>query len=394
MQPLSGLKVIDFSRVLAGPFCSMNLADLGADVIKVETIIGGDETRAWGPPFAGTESAYYLGVNRNKRSLAVNLKSVAGQAITQRLVAHADVVLHNFLPHSVAKLGLSYEQLASQNPALIVCSITGYGSHSDDPGYDFILQAMGGLMSITGERDGSPMKVGVAITDLFTGLYAANAIQAALLYRARSGKGQFIDMALYDAQIAILANVASNVLIGDDDAPRLGNYHPNIVPYQSFQTADGYIVLTVGNDRQFRDFCTHMDIPEVGINSNYATNELRVMHRQELTTLLEAHLLKYASQEIIDRMQVAHVPCGPIRSVKEALTAKATQERQMILSMTHAQLGDIAMLSSPMKLSESPVTYRQPPPLHGQHNREILVELGFGQQEITKFINEGVISIC
>ncbi len=394
MQPLTGLKVIDFSRVLAGPFCSMNLADLGADVIKIESIAGGDETRAWGPPFAGTESAYYLAVNRNKRSIALNLKSQKGQAVSRKLIAHADVVLHNFLPHSVTTLGLSYEQLTAINPGLIVCSITGYGHRVDEPGYDYILQAIGGLMSITGESDGSPMKVGVAITDLFTGLYAANAIQAALHYRSKTGQGQFLDMALYDAQIAMLANVASNVLIGGNDAPRLGNYHPNIVPYQSFQTSDGYVVITVGNDRQFCDFCKHMDLPELCQHPHYATNSERVLHRQALIALLEDHMVKYTSRDIMKRMQAAHVPCGPIHSVKQALESDEASAREMVWSVQHPQLGALKLLGSPLKLSETPVTLRELPPLHGQHSREILSEMGYDDKEIQIMIEQGVVSVC
>ncbi|MDQ0189916.1 CoA transferase [Alicyclobacillus cycloheptanicus] len=390
MLPLSGVRVIDFTRVLAGPFCTMNLADLGADVIKVESL-DGDETRGWGPPFAGDESAYFLCVNRNKRSIALNLADVEGRAVAARLIEGADVVLQNFLPSSAEKLGVSYEQVRAIRPDIIYASISGHGQGSARPGYDYIMQAIGGLMSITGDPAGPPMKVGVAITDLFTGLYATVAIQAALMHRAHTGEGQAIDMALYDAQIAMLANVASNVLISGKDAPRLGNGHPNIVPYQLFHTRDGAVVITVGNDRQFRHFCDELGIPPLYEDERYATNPMRVKHRDTLCPLIEAHLGAMSTAEVIRRLEKAGVPCGPVRSVQEALCAKETVQRDMVWDVVHRTAGQIQLVGSPLKLSETPPELRLPPPFHGEHTTTLLAELGYDEHQIQFMMEKGVV---
>ena len=393
MHPLTGVRILDFTRVLAGPFCTMNLADMGAEVIKVESI-SGDDTRAWGPPFAEGESAYFLSVNRNKRSIAVNLKSSEGRLVAEELITKADVIIHNFLPSSAEKLGLLYEQVKVINPNVIYCSISGYGNTHNVPGYDYIMQAIGGIMSITGEAEGAPAKVGVAITDLFTGLYAAVAIQSALLFRQRTGIGQEIDMALYDAQLAMLANVASNVLIGKGDAQRLGNEHPNIVPYQLFQTNDGELVITVGNDHQFRAFCEALEIVDIADHSDYSTNAKRVKNRKKLIPLLESYLVKFSTQEVLERMNVANIPCGQVRSVATALAATETVMRDMLWKVSHPLTGELTLVGSPLKLSETPPLNVMAPPRLGQHTQEILVELGYEDVEIKVLEKKGVILTC
>ena len=393
MHPLTGVRILDFTRVLAGPFCTMNLADMGAEVIKVESM-SGDDTRAWGPPFAEGESAYFLSVNRNKRSIAVNLKSSEGRLVAEELITKADVIIHNFLPSSAEKLGLLYEQVKVINPNVIYCSISGYGNTHNVPGYDYIMQAIGGIMSITGEAEGAPAKVGVAITDLFTGLYAAVAIQSALLFRQRTGIGQEIDMALYDAQLAMLANVASNVLIGKGDAQRLGNEHPNIVPYQLFQTNDGELVITVGNDHQFRAFCEALEIVDIADHSDYSTNAKRVKNRKKLIPLLESYLVKFSTQEVLERMNVANIPCGQVRSVATALAATETVMRDMLWKVSHPLAGELTLVGSPLKLSETPPLNVMAPPRLGQHTQEILVELGYEDVEIKVLEKKGVILTC
>lgn len=372
----------------------MNLGDLGAEVMKVEPAARGDETRSWGPPFAGGESAYFLCVNRNKRSLAVDLTSVEGQQIIRGLIAQADILIHNFLPPVAEKLGVSYEQVRAMNPEVIYCSISGYGSTDERPGYDYIMQAVGGLMSITGEPDGQPMKVGVAVTDLFTGLYATTAIEAALLFKARTGRGQKIDMALYDAQIAMLANVASNVLISGKDAVRLGNGHPNIVPYQLFATKDGAVIITVGNDHQFTSLCAQFNLENIANDPRFQTNELRVLHRKELIPLLADVFKELTMDEVLAATTAAHVPAGPVRSVKAALESDDTQRRDMLWNVQHPILGNLQLVASPLKLSQSPVEYRRLPPRHGEHTHEILSEQGFSEEQIQSWIAKGVLKTC
>ncbi|MCF8566468.1 CoA transferase [Alicyclobacillus tolerans] len=394
MGPLSGVRVLDFTRVLAGPFCTMNLADLGAEVIKIESVHGGDETRGWGPPFISGESAYYLCVNRNKRSIAIDLKSPEGSDIVRKLMADADVVIHNFLPRSANKLGLSYDQVKQVKSDVVYCSISGFGVSENRPGYDYIMQAMGGLMSITGEEGGTPYKVGVAITDLFTGLYAVVGIQAALMERQKTGQGQSIDMALYDAQIAMLANVASNVLVGQNDAKRFGNGHPNIVPYQLFDTSDGQVVITVGNDHQFQSFCSAFGLDELPIDPRFATNPSRVAHRTQLVEILQLTLSSFDTQEVLAKVNKAGVPCGPVRSVKQALFSDETALRNMLWNVPHPDLGDLTLVGSPVKLSATPPALRMPPPRLGEHTREVLSELSYHQDKIDDLKEKGVILTC
>jgi crotonobetainyl-CoA:carnitine CoA-transferase CaiB-like acyl-CoA transferase len=394
MGPWSGIHVLDFTRVLAGPFCTMNLADMGADVIKVESVQGGDDTRAWGPPFLGTESAYYLCVNRNKRSIALDLKAETGKQVVHKLIAWADVVVHNFLPKSAARLGLTYEDINKVKADTIYCSITGYGNTENRPGYDYIMQAIGGLMSITGEQGRASMKVGVAITDLFTGLYATTAIQSALVHRLKTGEGQEIDMALYDAQIAMLANVASNVLVSGEDAGRFGNEHPNIVPYQLFETRDGEVVITVGNDRQFQSFCTHFGLQTLAKDSAFQTNANRVENRNALIANIQGRLKELSAAEVIEKAEQAGVPCGKVHSVREALNSTETKNREMIWETNHPIFGSVSMVGSPLKLSRTKPELRLPPPRLGEHTRDILCEQGFTEQEITEFIEKGVVREC
>lgn len=387
--PLSGLRVADFSRVLAGPFATMTLADLGADVVKVESLTG-DDTRSWGPPFVGTESAYYLCANRNKRSLAVDLSRPEGREIGRRLVGRCDVVVHNMLPASAGRLGLTYEQTRAAREDVVHCGISGYGAGSARPGYDYVLQAVGGLMSITGEPDGEPMKAGVALVDLFTGLCAVIAVQAALAERTRSGLGQQIDMALYDAQLTMLANVASNVLLAGGDAGRLGNAHPNVVPYQLFRTADAALVVAVGNDRQFLAMCEVLGRPELAGDPSYATNAARVRTRDQLVPVLEELVKGYRAADLAARLEARGVPVGAVRTVAEVLAAPETADRSMIWSVPHPELGELSMVASPLKLSVTPPVARRHPPLLGEHTVEVLTELDYPAAAIDALNAAGV----
>ncbi len=388
--PLAGVRVADFTRVLAGPFATMTLGDLGADVVKVESLQG-DDTRGWGPPFAGGESAYYLCANRNKRSLAVDLDAPAGREICRSLVQSADVVVHNLRAASARKLGLDHASVRELRPDVVHCAISGYGQASERPGYDYILQAVGGLMSITGEPGGAPMKVGVALTDLFTGLYAVIAIQAALAHRARTGQGQAVDLALYDAQLAMLANAASNVLVGGSDAGRMGNAHPNIVPYQLFDSADGTVVVTVGNDRQFVVLADVLGRPDLAEREDYRTNAARVAHRDALVPLLQELVRQRTTAELVQRLEQRGVPVGPVRSVAEALASDLTAERGMVWRVPHPRLGEVPLVGSPLKLGLTPPAARRHPPLLGEHTVEVLGELGFTPAQSRALVDDGVV---
>jgi len=386
-QPLHGVRVLDLSRVLAGPYCTMVLGDLGADVIKVEPPEG-DETRAWGPPFAEGESAYYLCVNRNKRGMVVDLKTDEGQAALRALARKCDVLVENFRPDTLARYGLDYETLRAQDPRLVYCSISGFGqtgSLRDRPGYDFMIQAMGGLMSVTGEPDGEPMKVGVAVADLFAGQYAVIAILVALQARERSGEGQHIDIALFDAQLGWLANVASNYLISGNLPQRYGNAHPNIVPYQSFVAADGWFALAVGNDRQFARLCELIGKAEWGSDERFATNAARVIYRDELIALLEPIFALLRVDEWLSALEAADIPCGPINTLDKVFSEPQVSAREMLITMEHPTIGDLPLVGSPLKFSQTPVEYRLPPPRLGEHTDEILREL-LGKSE--KFTTE------
>ncbi len=376
-QPLHGVRVLDLSRVLAGPYCTMVLGDLGADVIKVEPP-DGDETRAWGPPFAAGESAYYLCVNRNKRGMVVNLKTDEGRTLLWDLAMKSDVLVENFRPGTLARYGLDYEALRADCPRLIYCSISGFGQTGplrDRPGYDFMIQAMGGLMSITGDPDGEPMKVGVAAADLFAGQYAVIAILAALGARERTGEGQYIDIALFDSQLGWLANVASNYLISGNLPQRFGNGHPNIVPYQSFAAADGWFALAVGNDKQFVRLCKLIGQPEWGNDERFATNAARVIHREELVTLLKPIFKARQVDQWLSALEQAEIPCGQINTLDKVFAEPQVAAREMLVTMEHPTIGVLPLVGSPLKFSQTPVEYRLPPPRLGEHTEEILREV-------------------
>ena len=382
MQPLQGVRVLDLSRVLAGPYCTMVLGDLGADVIKVEPPEG-DETRGWGPPFAEGESAYYLCVNRNKRGIVINLKTDEGKKILRDLALQSDVLVENFRPGTLKKFGLDFETLHELNPKLIYCSITGFGqtgSMKDKPGYDFMIQALGGLMSITGEPDGEPMKTGVAVVDLFAGQNAIIAILAALQARTLTGRGQQLDIALFDSQLGWLANVASNYLISGKLPKRHGNAHANIVPYQSFQASDGWFAIAVGNDRQFARLCDLIGKPEFAADEKFSTNSARVQNRAELIPLL-IDIFKTASvSDWLARLDEAEIPCGPIQNFEQVFSMPVVGEREMLVKMEHPTIGKLPLVGSPLKMSDTPVEFRLPPPLMGEHTEEVLRELGWGDE--------------
>jgi crotonobetainyl-CoA:carnitine CoA-transferase CaiB-like acyl-CoA transferase len=374
--PLCGIKVLDLSRVLAGPWASQLLGDLGADVVKVERPQGGDDTRNWGPPWladahgnATQESAYFLCANRNKRSIAIDFTQDEGQAMVRALAVRADVLLENFKVGGLAQYGLDYAALAAINPGLVYCSITGFGQtgpYAERAGYDFLIQGMGGLMSVTGRPDGEPgagpQKVGVALTDILTGLYAANAIQAALIERARSGVGQHIDLALLDVSIACLANQASNYLVGGVVPARMGNAHPNIVPYQDFPTADGDMILAIGNDQQFRKFCTVAGHPEWGDDARFATNPARVAHRALLVERIRAVTATRSTQDWIAALENAAVPCGPINRIDQVFDDPQVIARGMRIEMPHASGGSVAMAANPIRFSACDIEPKRAPP--------------------------------
>jgi crotonobetainyl-CoA:carnitine CoA-transferase CaiB-like acyl-CoA transferase len=383
---LAGLRVLDLSRVLAGPWCSQMLADLGADVVKIERPLGGDETRAWGPPWlqhddgtASGESAYFLGTNRNKRSLTIDLSHPEGQRLVRDLAMHADVVLENFKTGGLKQYGLDYASLAALNPRLIYCSITGFGQtgpYAERLGYDFLVQGMGGLMSITGTPDGQPgegpMKVGVALTDVMTGLHATIAVLAALQRRHASGEGQHIDLALLDVQVAALANQAANFLIGGQVPKRMGNAHPSIVPYQDFPTADGYMIIAVGNDSQFTSLCGALGFPQWSSDERFATNPSRVRHRDELIALIRAVTSTRTTAAWIARMEEAKVPCGPVNTLDQVFADPQVRARGLRIEISHPAASAVPLVANPIRLSESPVSYRLPPPTLGQHTDEVL----------------------
>jgi len=377
MQPLQGIRILDLSRVLAGPYCTMVLGDLGADVIKVEPPEG-DETRAWGPPFAGGESAYYLCVNRNKRGIVVNLKTDEGKKILRDLALQSDVLVENFRPGTLEKFGLDFETLHELNPKLIYCSITGFGqtgSMRDRPGYDFMIQALGGIMSITGEPEGEPMKVGVAVVDLFAGQNAVIAILAALQARTLTGQGQRLDISLFDSQLGWLANVSSNFLISGKLPKRYGNAHANIVPYQSFEAADGWFAIAVGNDRQFTRMCEMLARPDLAADERFATNTARVHNREILIPLL-AEIFKTAPVAVwLKKLDEAEIPCGAIQNFEQVFSMPNVMEREMLVKMNHPTIGELPLVGSPLKMSDTPVQYRMPPPLMGQHTDAVLKEL-------------------
>lgn len=381
---LDGIRIIDLTRILAGPYCTMLLGDLGADVIKIERPGRGDDTRQWGPPFTQTsdgrqgESAYFLAANRNKRSLTLNLKSEKGVSILKDLIRQGDVLVENFRTGTLAQWGLDYEQLQTLRPGLIYCTVTGYGytgPYKNRPGYDFMVQAMGGFMSVTGPKEGEPTRAGIAIADLATGIFASNAILAALFARERTGRGQRIDMALLDSQVALMSYVASNFLVSADLPQRQGNGHPNIVPYQPFKARDHYFAFACGNDRQWARFCTAVDKPKWINHERLATNADRVINRDYVTELLAA---LFATRNAADWMALCDeigLPSAPINDMAQLFANEQVQARQMQVNWPHPTAGTVPLLQSPLKIPTAPAAIRYPPPLLGQHTDEILEAL-------------------
>ncbi len=383
---LEGLRVLDLSRVLAGPLCAQILGDMGADVIKVEPPGAGDDTRSWGPPFAGGESAYFVGLNRNKRSVTLNMAAKAGQEILAELLRRSDVLVENFKLGTLEKWGFGNDWLEKNAPRLIRCSITGYGSKGPEaglPGYDFILQAESGLMSICGEPDGTPTKYGVAIVDVVTGLYACNTILGALAARNRTGRGQHVEVCLYDSGIAMLINVASNYLVSGKDARRFGNGHPNVVPYTTYATADTMVALAVGNDAQFARFSETVGHPEWAADPRFAKNPDRIANRDALDSLITAALKADRTAAWITKLRAVGVPCGPINTVAQALNHPHTLARDMVRTVKHDTAGDLRLVGIPFQMNGTPATIRRPPPRLSEHTDEVLGgELGLSEQRL------------
>ncbi|PST19258.1 CoA transferase [Rhizobium sp. JAB6] len=382
--PLSGIRVIELARVLAGPWAGQMLADLGADVIKVENPDGGDDTRQWGPPFVegqdgeNLSAAYYHSANRGKRSITADLKTEQGQELVRRLVKTADVVIENFKLGGLVKYGLDYESLKKINPRIVYCSITGFGQtgpYAGLAGYDYIVQGMSGFMSITGEPDGQPMKAGVAIADIFTGIYAVSAIEAALIHALKTGEGQLIDMALLDVQSAVLANQNMNYLISGKPPSRLGNAHPNISPYEVVPTADGYLILAVGNDGQFRRLCAILGIEAHANDERYATNKARVAHRNEIRAFVSAQTLKWNKAELLQACETNAVPAGAINTIEDMFSDPQIVARGLRIDLEDSAGTVIPSVRTPIVLSETPLTYTRPSPRLGEHQEEVLAEL-------------------
>lgn len=406
MGALTGIRVLDLSRVLAGPWCGQILADLGAEVIKVERPRSGDDTRSWGPPWMKdthgeltAEAAYYQSANRGKRSIAIDLASSQGQELVRALATDCDVLIENYKAGSLAKYGLDYPTLAQINPRLVYCSITGFGQtgpRAAEPGYDFVIQGMGGLMSVTGERDdmpgGGPQKTGVAVTDLTTGLYATIAIQAALLNREKTGLGQHCDMALLDVQVATLANQSMNYLTSGKIPERYGNAHPNIVPYQVFRAADREFIIACGNDSQFIAMCNAIGLAELPGDPRFTRNADRVKHRSEIVEILSAHFLTGTADEWVSKIHAVKVPVGAINNIAQALDEPQVKARDMLVNIPHALNPDFTMVGSPIKLSGSPVEYHRPAPMLGQDTDEVLREkLNLTAEQLASLKRQGVI---
>jgi formyl-CoA transferase len=403
---LEGIRVLDMSRILAGPWVGQLLADLGAEVIKIERPGSGDDTRTWGPPFLKDregndtrESAYYVSANRGKKSVTLDISKAEGQAIARELASVSDVLLENYKVGDLKRYGLAYDDLCGLNPKLVYCSITGFGQtgpYRDRAGYDFMIQGMGGLMSVTGERDdapgGGPQKVGVAIADLMTGMYSTVAILAALHERQASGLGQYIDMALLDTQVAWLANQNANYLIGGEPPERMGNAHPNVVPYQTFPTRDGDMILAIGNDNQFRKFCTAAGIPDVGADPRFASNNTRIAHRQACIDALAPAIRQKTTAEWIALLEPLGVPCGPINRLDDVYADPQVQHRGLRIDVAHPLAGSIPLVANPIKYSRTPLRYDMPPPLLGEHTEEVLRGLlGKNDDEIAALHHKGII---
>jgi crotonobetainyl-CoA:carnitine CoA-transferase CaiB-like acyl-CoA transferase len=409
MGALNGIRIIDFSRILAGPWATQLLADLGAEIIKIERPGQGDDTRSWGPPFLETENgaplsdaAYFTCTNRNKKSVAIDITTQLGQELVRKLVAQADIVVENFKVGGLAKYGLDYPSLKSVKPDLIYCSITGFGQdgpRAKEAGYDLLIQGMGGLMSVTGKPDaepgGGPVKVGVALVDVITGLYASNAILAALRHRDAGGKGQHIDLALLDSLIAALANQSQGYLVSGNVPPRLGNAHPSIAPYESFPTADGHIILAIGNDSQFRRFCAVAGIAQYADDPNYSTNKARVQNRDHLIPYLQDIFAKKSSESWISELSAEGVPCGPINDLDSVFADPQVKHRALAQSLPHKAAGKVPTVANPIRFSETPAEYRSGPPVLGEHTSEVLKELAsLDDKKIAELQSDKIIQIA
>ena len=402
--PLEGLKVFDLTRVLAGPWCTQILGDLGAEIVKVERPGAGDDTRGFAPPFIPDdkgeetgESAYFAGTNRNKRSITIDISSPEGQALARRLIAECDILVENFKVGALAKYNLAWDQLKDQFPRLIYCSITGFGAtgpYAERPGYDGLVQAMGGIMSLTGEPDGAPMKIGVPIADLMAGMYATVSVLAAVRHQEATGEGQHIDIGMLDTHVAWLANQGMNYLATGEDPPRLGNQHPNIVPYQVMPTADGYIVLSVGNDPTFERFCKLAGCEKLLEDERFQTNASRVTNRAHVTETLNEITRKQTSAWWLENLEKHSIGCGPINSLAQVFADPQVEAREMVLEMDHPATGEapVKLIASPIRMTGTPVGYRHPPPILGQHTEEVLQEmLGLSADEVAKLRANGTV---
>jgi crotonobetainyl-CoA:carnitine CoA-transferase CaiB-like acyl-CoA transferase len=402
--PLHGVRVLDLSRVLAGPWAGQLLADLGADVIKVEKPGAGDDTRAWGPPYLPdakgeptSEAAYYLSANRGKRSVAIDMTQAEGQALIQQLATTVDVVLENFKRGGLAKYGLDYASLSALNPKLVYCSITGFGQtgpNADRPGYDFIVQGMAGLMSITGSPESGPLKVGVAIADLTTGMYSVIGVLSALLHARATGQGQHLDLALFDVQLGWLANQNMNYLAGGKTPGLLGNAHPNIVPYQDFETADGRVIVAVGNDAQYRRYCALLGHPEWGVDPDFVSNAQRVKNRVDLIARVSAVMRTRSTQAWLEALEAAGIPAGPIYSIPQAFATDQVAARGLKVTQPHPTAGTVTTVANPIKFSATPIIYDRPPPLLGEHSKDILRGLGLNDDAISALAAKGVVELA
>ena len=391
---LEGITVIDLTRVLSGPYCTMVLADHGARVIKIEHPVRGDDTRHWGPPFIGAESAYFLSINRNKESLTVDFKHADGLKILERLVAAADVVVENFRPGTLDAVGLGAATLTTRHPRLVYCSISGYGQtgpRREEPGYDAVMQAEGGLMSITGDAEGPPFRVGVAITDIATGLFAAQGVLAALFAREKTGRGQIVDVGMLDATVALLTYQAGNFFATGEEPARMGNRHPTIVPYESFSASDGDFVIAGGNDDIWRRLCRVIGLPALAEDERYRTNRDRMAHYDQLKPQLDAALKTRTRTEWVRALTDAGVPCGSVRAVSEVLADPQLAARDMITAVHHPTVGPARVIGSPVKLSSTSTAVRTAPPVLGQHTSAVLGELGYDQSHIDGLKAAGVI---
>ena len=395
MKALEGIRVLDLTRALAGPFCTLMLGDYGAEVIKIEMPGSGDDTRHWGPPFIGEESAYFLSINRNKRSLTLNFKEPKAREVFLKLVEGADVVVENFTPGVMSRFGLDYDAVKATNPKIIYCSISGFGQdgpYRDRPAYDQIMQGISGVMSITGEPDGEPQKVGIAITDIGAGMWSAFAIMAAVYHRDQEGEGQHIDISMMDAQVAWLTYQAAFYFANGEAPKRLGAAHPTLVPYQAFMCQDGnYINVAVGSERIWERFCRGLQRDDLRENPDYATNGDRVRHRADLVPLLQEYFLTEPVQHWVEILHPAGVPCGPINDLSDVFSDPQLLHRKMFVEMPHPTLGSIKQTGLPIKFSRTPGSLDRPPPLLGEHNKEILRELGFSDSEIDEMAQSAVI---